>query len=388
MRLRNNNNTNRTRHLALIFLTIALLDELVWGVLDPSWPLIQQDLALSYGHIGLLLSVPNIVSSLIEPALGIWADMGYRRWLMLGGGLGFAIALAILALSSTFGWLLLGLTLLGPSSAGFVTVAQATLMDLAPDRHERNMARWTLAGSIGIAVGPLVLVGAIALNQSWRTVLILLSLLAGLMLGLLWKAPLAQASSNHHPSFGQGVRDAIASLKRPDVIRWLTLLQFSDLMLDVFQSFIALYFVDVVGIPPAKASVALSIWLGFGLLGDFLLIPLLTRIRGLTYLKVSVILVLLIYPLFLTVPNLDSKYILLGGLGLLNAGWYSILQGRLYTSMTGQSGAVMTLSTLFGLAGSLVPLLLGFMALRAGLETTMWVMMAAPVALLLGLWRQ
>jgi FSR family fosmidomycin resistance protein-like MFS transporter len=44
-------------------------------------------------------------------------------------------------------------------------------------------------------------------------------------------------------------------------------------MLDVLRGFLALYFVDVVGASNTQASFAITVWLGFGLLGDFLLIP-------------------------------------------------------------------------------------------------------------------
>lgn len=92
---------------AIICLMIELLDELVGGVLDPAWPLIRHDLDLSYGQIGLLLTLPNIGSQLIEPMLGIWADMGHRRRLIVGGGLVFAIALLFLSVSSNVVWLLI-----------------------------------------------------------------------------------------------------------------------------------------------------------------------------------------------------------------------------------------------------------------------------------------
>jgi FSR family fosmidomycin resistance protein-like MFS transporter len=108
-------------------------------------------------------------------------------------------------------------------------------------------------------------------------------------------------------------------------------------------------------------------------------------VRGLNYLRVSAILVLSLYPAFLVVPNLTVKLVILGFLGFCNAGWYSILQGQLYTAMPGQSGTVMTLSNVFGLVGGLIPLALGFVAQQVGLQTTMWVLLAAPVALLIGL---
>ncbi|NEZ56648.1 MFS transporter [Adonisia turfae] len=393
MRLTGKHKTLKTvMSLTIIFLIIELLDELVGGVLDPAWPLIRQDLNLSYGQVGLLLATPSTISQIIEPIFGIWADMGHRRRLIVGGGMGFAIALFLLSFSQDFTGFTLGLMLLGPASGSFVNIAQATLMDLEPTRHEQSMARWTLAGSLGNVMGPLILAVAIALNQGWRGALFILAILSGLMAVLLWRSPnlfklTSPPEARKVHSLNHGFRNAISALKRPNIVRWLTLLQFSDLMLDVFRGFVALYFVDVVNTNATQASFAMAIWLGFGLLGDFLLIPLLERVRGLTYLKVSVILVLCLYPAFLLVPSLTTKYIVLGCLGFLNAGWYSILQGQLYTAMLGQSGSVITLSNLFGLIGSLAPLLIGVAALYIGLGNAMWILIAAPIALLIGLLR-
>ena len=90
-------------------------------------------------------------------------------------------------------------------------------------------------------------------------------------------------------------------------MRWLVLLEFSDLMLDVLYGFLALYFVDVVGFTPSKAALAVAVWTGFSLLGDFLLIPLLEKVRGLNYLRLSVVAELILFPAFLLVPNPGSN---------------------------------------------------------------------------------
>ena len=67
-------------------LAIELLDELVFGAREAAWPLIRDDLSLSYTQIGLLLSVPGLVSLVVEPALGIASVTWRRRALVLGGG--------------------------------------------------------------------------------------------------------------------------------------------------------------------------------------------------------------------------------------------------------------------------------------------------------------
>ncbi|MEC4814180.1 MAG: MFS transporter [Scytonema sp. PMC 1069.18] len=376
--------------LTIIFLVIELLDEMIDGVRGAAWPLIRNDLHLNYAQVGMLLTIPNTISSLVEPILGIWGDIGQRPQLIVGGGVAFAIALLQISLSHNFPLLLIGFVLLYPASGCFVSLSQATLMDVEPTRHEQNMARWVLAGSVGNVIGPLILAGTVALHQTWRSAFFTLAVLTVLLLGMLWKFPMKTATTSSQldepiQGWQDGINNAINALKRRQVILWLTLLQFSDLMLDVLHGFLALYFVDVVGANNTQASFAVTVWLGFGLLGDFLLIPLLERVRGLDYLRLSAMIVLCLYPAFLLVPNTNIKLVILGLLGVFNAGWYSILKGQLYTAMPKQSGIVMTLSNLFGLVGGLIPLALALVAQQYGLQNTMWLLLAAPIALLIGL---
>jgi FSR family fosmidomycin resistance protein-like MFS transporter len=193
-----------------------------------------------------------------------------------------------------------------------------------------------------------------------------------------------------HPALAlrQGVRQVIAVLKRREVLRWMLLLEFSDLMLDVLLGFLALYIVDVAGGSPAQAGLAVGVWTGLGLLGDFLLIPLLERVSGLAYLRVSATLELFLYTAFLLAPDLWIKIVLLGVIGFFNAGWYAILQARLYGANPGQSGTTLAAHNIFGFLGNLLPLLLGWVAQRYNLNVTMWLILLGPLALLVGLPRQ
>jgi len=157
------------------------------------------------------------------------------------------------------------------------------------------------------------------------------------------------------------------------------------LMLDVLLGFLALYFHAVAGLTGTQAAGAVFIWLAVGLLGDFLLIPLLEKVDGLLYLRWSVLLELLLFPAFLLVPWPWLKLVLVGLLGFFNSGWYAILKGRLYSSMPGQSGKVMALDNIASLAGSLLPFGIGLAADAFGLHVAIWFLLAGPIALLVGL---
>jgi FSR family fosmidomycin resistance protein-like MFS transporter len=256
-------------------------------------------------------------------------------------------------------------------------------MDNDPSRREHNMARWTFAGSLGVVAGPVALSAAAALAFGWRGLFLVFAGLALVLVAVARRFSFSDGrTSSESAGFLSGVRTALQALRRREVLRWLTLLEFSDLMLDVLLGFLALYFVDVVGTTPAQAGVAVAVWSVVGLLGDLLLIPLLERVPGLRYLRWSAALEVVLFPAFLLAPSSWTKLILLGLLGFFNAGWYSILKAQLYAAMPGQSGTVMTVGNVFGLVAQSIPLGLGIVAEQFGLNAALWFLLAGPVGLL------
>jgi len=383
--MKQRNRSSRVGLFVVVLLLIEFLDEFIYGAREAAWPLIRADLGLSYAQIGVLLGVPTMVSSVVEPFLGVLGDVWKRRVLVLGGGVLFILALLLTSVSQSFAPLLLSFILFYPASGAFVSLSQATLMDVDPARHEHNMARWTLAGSLGVVAGPLALGAAVALDRGWR---VLFAGFAALALFLLLLASRFRFANGRADGEAVDLKVAFAgvwrALKRGAVLRWLTLLQLSDLMLDVLLGYLALYFVDVAGVTAGQAATAVAVWTGVGLLGDVLIIPLLQRVSGLRYLRLSAAVKLVLFPAFLLIPAFGVRLALLGLLGLFNAGWYAILKAQLYSTMPGQSGTSMAVDNIFGFIGAFIPLGLGLIAGRFGLQAAMWLLLLGPLALLIG----
>jgi FSR family fosmidomycin resistance protein-like MFS transporter len=357
-------------------LAIELLDELVFGAREAAWPLVRDDLSLSYSEIGLLLAVPSLVAIVVEPVLGVAAVTWRRRLLVVGGGGFFAGALAVAAGAGTFWALLIAFSVLYPASGAFVSLSQAALMDLGPERREHNMARWTLAGALGAVVGPLALAAFAWAGLGWR----------GLFAGLALVALALAVRARRVPEDGNGerlhVRDALRVLTRREVFRWLFLLELSDLMLDVFLGFLALYLVDEAGASVATGGLAVAVWTSAGLVGSAAAIPFLQRVDGLRYLRGSAALTALFFVAFLAFPGLVVKVVLLSGIAVANAGWYPVLQARLYGALGEASGLALTVGALFPL-NAVLPLAIAAIAERYGLTVALWPLLAAPAALLL-----
>jgi FSR family fosmidomycin resistance protein-like MFS transporter len=172
-------------------------------------------------------------------------------------------------------------------------------------------------------------------------------------------------------------------LRRREVLRWLFLLEASDLLLDVLLGFLALYLVDRAHLSAAEGALGVTVWLVAGLLGTLLLIPTVERIDGLRYVRLSAAFSLLLFPAFLLVPYPALKLILLAALGLAGSGWYPVLQARLYTAMPDRSGTVMALTAVTAPITAAFPFALGLAAQGFGLDQALWLLLAGPLALVI-----
>ena len=380
-----------------VALAIECADELVDGAKGAALPLIRHDLGLSYGQVGLLASVPLIVGGLLELPLGVLTGAGRRRRLaILGGGVLFVLTLLAVALARSFAVLLAAFIAFYPASGAFVSLSQAEVMDIWPDRQAQVMARWDLAGSAGAVAGPLLVTAVLASGGGWRDGYLALAGLAALTwVGACLRKPAAAPvppPAGHEgededrpwcvrareviPEIGRALRDW-------RTLRWLLLIEVADLLVDVFTGFLALYLVDVAHMTPALAALAIAVRLGAALAGDAALVVILERAGDLTVLRASALAAALLYPGFLLVPGIVPKLVVLAAMSAATAPWYPVLQARLYGSLPGRSSVAVTLSSAAGLAGGLGPLTVGLVAGGFGLSWALAGLVVVPVAVLL-----
>ena len=197
------------------------------------------------------------------------------------------------------------------------------MMDYDPARREQNMARWTFTGGVAYVLGPLALTAAIAVGMGWRGAFMAIVLLTLPAIVAAYRLPLGtdeRGPDRDTPSIGEGIRTAVRALKRFRVVRWLALLQASDLMLGIFTGFLALYMVDIAGVSESRAALTVAAWAGASVIGELFVIFVLERVRGLTYLRYSVIVVLLLYPAFLLAPSFEIKLVIAGPAGIRERG--------------------------------------------------------------------
>lgn len=376
--------------LTFLFLLIEFFDELHYGVQGAALPSLRNDLGLTYAQAGILLGLPGLLGSIFEPVIMLLGDTWLRKSLMILGGSSLVGVVILLGTAQTFTVALFAMIISFLASGAFVTLSQATLMDLNPSREPQMMARWTLAGAIGNLAGPLLVAAVFTQGLSWRVSYWILAV-PGFTLTLLLLASRLPHRRKHPADEAQPGKVEISSLliglwqavRNVHLMRWLILLNFADLLLDVFLSYSALYFSDVVGLAPTQVAIVISGLMAAGLLANIVLIPILEKVDGRRLVRLTAFIVGMGYVAWLLTPWVWSKIVLALALRFLTLGWYEVLQGEAYAALPGRSGTVMAINSITGLLGSLLVWAVGWVAEHIGLQGAMWLLLSGPLSLIL-----
>ena len=374
--------------LTYLFLLIEFFDELNYGIGNAALPAIRTDLGITYLQVGLLLGLPGILNTFIEPVLMLLGDTRFRKHIMLGGGLAIILSLVLIAGTRSFAWVLLGMVISFPASGAFVSLSQATLMDQNPGREPQMMARWTVAGSVANLIGPLLLAGGFALGFGWRWAYFGMALMCLVLVVMTWLRKISpypglelahQAEHSAHNLLG-GLWEAV---RNPQLMRWMILLPFSDLLLDVLTGYLPLYFNDVAGFSVTQTSLMVSALMLAGLISNIVLIPILERFPGRKLVRISGGVTGILYAAWLLAPWLWAKIGLIILIKLVTLGWYEVLQGEAFATVPGRSGTVMAINSVIGVLAGGISFFVGWVAAQAGLPAAMWILLIGPISLVL-----
>ena len=129
----------------------------------PSYiPLFIQNLALTKMQAGTLSAFSQF-PSIFQPIIGLLADRKGLRWVVILTPAVTAIASSLLGVMPSYTLIALLLVLIGFSSAGLHAVGPAIAGKLSGKQLGRGMSYWMVAGELGRALGPLIVVTAIQL---------------------------------------------------------------------------------------------------------------------------------------------------------------------------------------------------------------------------------
>ena len=136
--------------------TCHLLNDMIQSVIPAMYPMLKDNLGLTFAQIGIITFVFQLASSILQPFIGLYADRHPQPY-SLSLGMFFTLAgLLTLAYSSSFTMVLLSVAIIGCGSSVFHPEASRVAQMASGGKKSLAQSIFQVGGNGGSAIGPLL----------------------------------------------------------------------------------------------------------------------------------------------------------------------------------------------------------------------------------------
>jgi FSR family fosmidomycin resistance protein-like MFS transporter len=132
------------------------LNDTMQSLVPALYPMMKDSYGLSFAQIGLITLAMQVVSSLLQPMVGLFADHRPQPYSLAAGMGATLVGLLLLANAGSFLMLLLAAALVGTGSAVFHPEASRVARMASGGRHGLAQSLFQVGGNAGSAIGPLL----------------------------------------------------------------------------------------------------------------------------------------------------------------------------------------------------------------------------------------
>ena len=353
-----------------------LATDLSAGAIPALLPFFQRSFGLSYGSLGFLNGVFQFAASVTQPLVGLITDRIPGRLLLPLGCGAAGIMVALTGFATGYSGLILLLALAGVGVAAFHPLGYRLASQHSGAQRGTATALFSVGGLLGGAIGPLLATALVLRFDGPGTLGIAVPglVIAGL---IWWRVPRQQPVSLHR--FGGGLAAPLRARLAPMSLLTLVVILRSAATVSL-NTFIPLYYIDIVGASETTASRMLSLLLVSGAIGTLLGGQLSDRIGRLRVLAITLALMTPALLVFLNSQGIVAATALsLTGFFLVSSFAVTVVMAQdLWPENVGLASGMMV-GFAFGVGGLVVPLI-GLIAERWGLLTALQVIVAFPVS--------
>lgn len=170
---------NKTLSILFSLGLVHFLNDTLQSVVSASYPVIKDELGLTFGQIGVIAFVYQICASVFQPAFGVLFDKRPSAWYLdigilstMTGLLILSCSHSLLAVAVAVGFIGIGSSIIHPESSRLTHYA-------SDGRHGLAQSIFQVGGNFGGAIGPLLAALIVApYGQSYIAVFILIGVIA------------------------------------------------------------------------------------------------------------------------------------------------------------------------------------------------------------------
>lgn len=240
------------------------LNDLMQSLIPAAYPLLKENLALSFTQIGLITFVFQGTASILQPLVGFYTDRRPQPYALAAGMASTGAGLILLAHAQSFAIVLVSVALIGFGSAIFHPEASRIARLAAGMRPGFAQSVFQVGGNAGSAVGPLAAAFIVLqrgqVSIEWFAGVALAGMLVLYAVGRWYVATGAQRA------LARKSRARAATPLAPSVVRLgmvvLVILMMSKFIYSVsLSSYYTFYLIDRFGLTKSGANLCLFVFL-------------------------------------------------------------------------------------------------------------------------------
>jgi FSR family fosmidomycin resistance protein-like MFS transporter len=342
------------------------LNDFLQSLLPAVYPLLKQELSLSFAEVGFITFVFQVTASLLQPLVGSITDKRPRPFSLVVGMACSLLGLVLLSRAHAFGFVLIAAAIIGVGSSIFHPEASRVARLASGGRFGFAQSFFQVGGNTGQAVGPLL--AALFITPYGQSAVVWFA--GGALLGMAllgwvgrWYADHLTArkvvSANPPPLS----RAQIAAL-----VILLVLVFSKNFYTASLQSFYTFYLIEKFGLTIKQSQLYLFVFMGAIALGTFFGGPIGDRLGRARVIWVSILGVL---PFSLALPyaNFEWTVILTAIIGFVMASSFPAILVYAQEMAPGRVGAIAGLFFGFSFGtGGLGAAVLGWVADKTSLD--------------------
>jgi FSR family fosmidomycin resistance protein-like MFS transporter len=356
------------------------LNDVMQSLLTAIYPILKENYGLDFVQIGLLTLTFQCTASLLQPAIGMYADKRPLPYSLAAGMGSTLVGLIVLGFAQSYGLLLLGAAMVGVGSAVFHPESSRVARLASGGRHGVAQSLFQVGGNIGSAAGPL-LAAFIVLPRGQGSV----SWFAGgALLGIfiLWRVGNWYAA-HRRANAGRPVPSRKLPFDRRTIGIALLVLVILTFTKNIYMASVASYYtfflIEKFGVTIQDSQLLLFLFLGASAAGTFLGGPIGDRYGAKFVIWFSI---LGVVPFTLALPYADLTWtpVLTVIIGLIFSSAFPAIVVFAQELVPGRVGMIagMFFGFAFGIAG-IAAAVLGAVADVSGIEYVFWLTSFLPL---------
>ncbi len=147
----------RTIYSILLAIGLAhLLNDMMQSVIPAIYPILKEKYGFTFSQIGIITLVFQLMSSILQPAVGFYSDRHPRPFSLVGGMLFSLAGIVLLSLAGNYLFIVLAVGVIGLGSAVFHPEASRVAQMAGGSKKGLAQSIFQVGGNAGSAIGPLL----------------------------------------------------------------------------------------------------------------------------------------------------------------------------------------------------------------------------------------